>query len=103
LSPGTSLTWAPVRLLTGLSAQFSHRSVLFLSDRIRRARWAAPAGHLDVDLVVTQRHHLWATPDRPGDHTWVVRSRSLPIPHPPCDAASASSGCAPRLARIPRR
>jgi len=37
LSPGTSLTWAPVRLLTGLSAEFSHRSVIFLSDRVRQA------------------------------------------------------------------
>jgi integrase len=37
LSPGTSLTWVPVRLLTGLSAMFSHRSVIFLSDRVRRA------------------------------------------------------------------
>ena len=33
-SHGTSLTWAPVRLLTSLSAMFSHRSVIFLSDRM---------------------------------------------------------------------
>jgi len=58
LSPGTSLTWATVRLLTGLSAEFSHQSVLFLSDPARRAGELPCGWPLGANLAVTQRHHL---------------------------------------------
>jgi len=37
LSPGSALTWSVAGRLIDLSPEFSHRSVLFLGDRVRAA------------------------------------------------------------------
>ena len=58
LSPGTSLTWAPVRLLTGLSAEFLI-DLAFSSATRRGGHGELPYGWPSgANLAVTQRNHL---------------------------------------------
>jgi hypothetical protein len=51
------LAWLDVGLLIDLSSASSHRSVIFLSDRVRQTGELPVAGDLREDLSVTQGDH----------------------------------------------